>query len=223
MSSFLTYIGLLCISIIKPGPGVAFFMSVTLADGLRSGAIALLGCAISHILISFMVLYGFEVMQNYALAIDLIQAVSLLFLLWFGFYYLSKKSTKSLVNEFQMAMSGKKKKGKSDAARFAKGIVWPFTNPFNYVFYGALIPIIAHEINAFHLNAKIGVAVITGVIVFCGIFPYLLAANKLIQYLRGELVLKYMNKATGILCILIASSFLPGLFFGLKEKLSLIF
>lgn len=215
-----TYFGLVFVAIVKPGPGIAFFTTVTLSDGFKSGVIALLGCASSHVLICFALFLGFDATRQHAGLIHVIQIISLIFLFFYGLKYLLKPSSpKSIIKDFLAASEGvdHPDKAKRDLIRFLKGVVWPFTNPFNYVMYGSLIPILVANPTFFEFEIMVLLALMTGTIVFMGVFPYIVIANKVIQYIQGPTLMRYMHKATGIFCILIAISFLPGLFSKLQN------
>lgn len=203
MNMVMTYLGIVLLGAVKPGPGVTFFVTTTLSDGMKSSCAALLGCGLSHALMVATLLWGLDLSSVNTAVLDMVQAVALVGLFVYGALYLFKPVALGAAD--RQALSG------GVAQNLLKGMIWPFTNPLNYAMYGALMPMLLQGQAGFSVTQMAALALATGAAIIMGVMPYVVLAHKSRDFLLNDAVKRNMNKVTGVFCMAIAALFTPKL------------
>ena len=190
MESVVTYFVILFLGVIKPGPGIAFFTFSTLSEGFKYAFIMLLGCATAHGLMVFLLLTGLDMSNLPANAMDYIQLVALIGIIFYGVSSFFKKP-KSL--SYTFGLSARKFGTIDRLSYFIKGTIWPFTNPFNYVIYAAMLPSLMESQALLNIYAQILLAFFSGLAVIAGVGPYMLVAKKAIRFLKSQKVQRNLD------------------------------
>jgi len=203
MDPLLTYALLMFLGGIKPGPGVAFFSTLAMSEGLRNCYIVMLGCALSHAIVSFSIFQGLGFGAGHPFAIDLVQLCAVMGLMIYGTLYFIKPPRKAQTRSHQNFSS--------DIRRFTQGLIWPFTNPMNYVVYAATVPILLSSGTYSGVMWSAVIGMLTGSIVMISLTPYVLAAHHTVQKLGNDRFKRVMPYLTGCFCFFIAFGLLPAI------------
>lgn len=210
MDPVLTFLGIIFLNGIKPGPGIMFSTSLALADGLKPTLITALGTDIASFCMVLLLLLGSNLLEQYPNTLLAIQGAALCYVLWLGLHYFFKKHSAQAKRKFDV---------KTNAGRFIKGFLWPWVNPLNIAVYSAMIPYLATNQVLSGPGMAVLLSLATGFIYFFTRLPYLIFADKAIQYLKSDTIRSNMPKFTGAFCILIALTFMYPFLKKLQELL----
>lgn len=194
------YFAILLAFAIKPGPGVLFFVSLTVSEGPKAALIAGLGTDIGHFLIFLLLLTGLNIMELHPHIVLAVQVCAALYIGYTGLLILLKAKSQ---------MKPKKPPGvKNDAKRVLKGISWAATNPANTIFYAALAPTLALGRDTLPVSHALMIAFLTGFTFFLARLPYVYFASKAQNYLTNPLIQQKVNQISGFAFVSISFVFL---------------
>ncbi|MCB1563864.1 MAG: LysE family transporter [Alphaproteobacteria bacterium] len=198
--SLLTYFSILALFALKPGPGVLFFVSMTLSDGPKAALVTGLGTDIGHCIILSCLLLGFNIIEAHPDVVLIIQISASLYIGYLGVLILLNKQKKHKKRHTL--------KTKSNLTRILKGMVWASTNPTNAVFYAALVPVLILQISDFSIFHILSLSVLTGITFFIARLPYIYFANKAQGYIVQDSVRQKLNMLSGGVFVFVSMMFL---------------
>jgi len=198
--SLLTYFLILLLFAIKPGPGVLFFVSLTLSDGPKAALVTGLGTDIGHCIILSCLLLGFNIIEAHPDIVLIVQMSASLYIGYLGLLILLNKQNKHKKRDTLIP--------KSNLTRILKGMVWASTNPTNAVFYAALVPTLVLQIKNFSTLHVLFLSALTGITFFIARLPYIYFSNKAQSYIVQDSVRQKLNMLSGSVFVFVSMVFL---------------
>lgn len=195
-TNLLTYVAVVTVFVIVPGPSVLLTVSRAISSGTRAGLMTALGIATGDVVHTTLAIFGVSaILMASALAFAILKYVGAAYLVYLGLKALLQSSS-SLELPSSERTFGKK--------TFVQGFLCEVLNPKSALFFLAFLPQFVDS-NAGHPHAQLAVFgllfVVLGAIATCG---YALAAAGVGSFLKEHSSLaKWQNKFVGgLYCVL---------------------
>lgn len=190
---FANYFLALFLFTIKPGPGILFYISSSLAEGASASFVRSVGSSFIHGVIAFVLLLGAGYISSYPQVLFVVQFCASLFIGYLGI--------KTWINAGKVSVRTRSTEIKGHLQRMGEGIIWSATNPTNIAFYAALVPVFMSSGSSVSFSYAGLIAVLTSLTVFSGLAPYILIADKAQVYFRKESTLKRLQKVSAVVFV----------------------
>ena len=187
ITAFLTYALALGIAAIIPGPGIAAIVGRALGTGIKKSLPMLMGIIVGDIVYLTFAIAGLAVIANSFASVFFIIKIG-------GAGYLLYLAYKFWVHGIKPT-EVKKGAGKRESfAAFFAGFAVTMGNPKTIIFYIALLPSVI-DLTSVSLNAYFTMVVITAIVLFITLAPYIMLAAKARETFKNEKSLKIMGRS----------------------------
>ncbi|WP_095595209.1 LysE family translocator [Actibacterium pelagium] len=185
ITPFIAYIVALGIAAVIPGPGVAALVGQALGGNRRTSFVFLAGIALGDVVYLTVAVVGLAaVAQTFASAFMLIKLLGGAYLIYMALKFWFSDTGLSRV---------KAAKEQSDTAAFMSGFAITLGNPKTIVFYLALLPTVM-DLNAVGIAEWAVLAVLTVLVLFVVLAPYVLLASKARAMMTQPKALRRLNR-----------------------------
>lgn len=182
--------------VLKPGPGVLFYTTLSMAEGMKSAFMILMGTLIAHTFTLFFVLLGIDFLNREPAIVLTVQFCATVFIGYMGVKMLYDTAKPKARKELPGKLEWFKKIG--------RGMIWAATNPYNAIFYAAIVPSVikSDEVSSF---STILAVCFTGVFaIFCVLGAYIIFADTVRPYLAAPEHQKIIRYVSALIFILLA-------------------
>lgn len=185
---YLTYAAALSIAAAIPGPGIAALVGQSLSGNIRAAMCFLAGLALGDVIFLTVAVVGLAaVAQTFAAGFALIKLAGAAYLIWLAWQFWTTPAGATGIQ------TGTRR---SDTRAFIAGLSVTLGNPKTIVFYLAILPSVM-DLNAVGLSMWATLAVLTVVILFAVLTPYVVLAVRARHVMTQPAALRRMNRIAG--------------------------
>ncbi len=185
IAPYLAYIVALGIAAVIPGPGIAALVGQALGGNKRASLMFLSGIALGDVTYLTVAAVGLAAVANtFANAFLLIKFLGAAYLLYLAWVFWTREAGLTKVQ---------KQTTRTDGGSFLAGYFVTLGNPKTIVFYLALLPTVL-DLNAVDVTQWAVLSVLTILVIFCALLPYLLLASKARHMMTQPKTLQRLNR-----------------------------
>jgi len=185
LAPYFAYIAALGLAAVIPGPGIAALVGQALGGNQRASSMFLAGIAIGDVTYLTVAIVGLAaIAKTFAGAFLVIKFLGAAYLLYLAYKFWASDAGLTRVQ---------KAKSQSDSGSFWAGYFVTLGNPKTIVFYLALLPTVLN-LNNVHMTQWAVLAVLTVLVIFSALAPYMLLASKARNMMAEPRALKRLNR-----------------------------
>lgn len=185
IAPYLAYVAALGIAAVIPGPGIAALVGQALGGNQRASAMFLAGIALGDVTYLTVAVVGLAaIAKAFAGAFIVIKLLGGAYLLYLAFKFWTSDAGLTKVQ---------KAGARSDGGSFLAGYFVTLGNPKTIVFYLALLPTVL-DLNNVHVAQWSVLSVLTILVIFAALAPYMLLASKARTMMKQPKALKRLNR-----------------------------
>ncbi|UZD91174.1 LysE family translocator [Cognatishimia activa] len=185
LTPYLAYIAALGIAAVIPGPGIAALVGQALGGNQRASSMFLAGIALGDVTYLTVAVVGLAaIAKAFAGAFIIIKFLGAAYLLYLAYKFWTSDAGLTRVQ---------KAKNQSDGGSFLAGYFVTLGNPKTIVFYLALLPTVLN-LNNVHVAQWAVLSVLTILVIFAALAPYMLLASKARNMMTQPKALKRLNR-----------------------------
>lgn len=187
VTAFLTYALALGIAGIIPGPGIAALVGRALGSGFRKSLPMLMGIILGDVLYLTFAVAGLAVIATSFASVFFVVKIG-------GACYLLYLAYKFWVHGIKPTEVKKGSGNREGLATFLAGFAVTMGNPKTIIFYIALLPSVI-DLTTVSINGYFALVIITAVVLFVVLAPYIVLASKARDTFKNERSLKIMGRS----------------------------
>lgn len=182
---------------IKPGPGVVFFTSLAVSEGIVTALVTAIGTDIGHFIITLILLTGADAIDAPPLAITVIQLFAAIYVGYIGVkqFFATPVAPNRKVSRGLLFMP----------AMLVRGVSWSVANPTNIAFYLAIFPTLLDVNGAVPLDKAVLIAGIAAGAFFLAQVFYISFAATTGQFFANLEERRWVFRLSGLVMIGLAA------------------
>ncbi|SHG79388.1 LysE family translocator [Cognatishimia maritima] len=185
LAPYFAYIAALGIAAVIPGPGIAALVGQALGGNQRASTMFLAGIALGDVTYLTVAVVGLAaIAKTFASAFIVIKFLGAAYLLYLAYKFWTSEGALTHV---------KRARAQSDGESFLAGYFVTLGNPKTIVFYLALLPTVL-DLNNVHVTQWAILSVLTILVIFSALAPYMLLASKARTLMTQPKALKRLNR-----------------------------